>query len=50
MAAFPNIREVNEAIVASFVSLGVKVDGGGIVIVNGKPVPVDPWVIVRVLG
>ncbi len=30
------------AIVASFVSPGVKVDGGGFVIVNGRIVPVPP--------
>lgn len=31
------------AIEASYVSFGVKVDGGGFVIVNGVPHPVDPW-------
>jgi hypothetical protein len=34
---------IDHPLVATFVSFGVKVDGGGFVIVGGKPHPVDPW-------
>jgi hypothetical protein len=33
---------VDHPLVATFVSFGVKVNGGGFVIVGGKPHPVDP--------
>lgn len=36
-------EKLNLAAEATYVSFGVKVDGGGFVIVNGRPVPVDPW-------
>jgi hypothetical protein len=43
MAASPNVKGLTEEAGASFVSIGVMSDGGGNVIVNGKPVHVDPW-------
>lgn len=36
-------EKLSLAVEATYVSFGVKTDGGGFVIVNGKPVPVDPW-------
>ena len=31
------------ALAASFVSPGVKVDGGGFIIIGGRVIPVPPW-------
>lgn len=39
----PDLNHLGDLLTASYVSFGVKVDGGGFVIVNGRPVPVDPW-------
>ena len=44
MAGVPSISDItHDAVAASFVSFGVTVDGGGFVIVNGRPIHVDPW-------
>ena len=36
-------NKIEKGVVASYVSPGVKVDGGGFIIVNGKIIKVPPW-------
>jgi len=42
MVLDPN-RGFEHALVASYVSFGVKVDGGGFIVINGRPHHVGPW-------